>query len=182
MEYGNFILTMLQQIGGAGVVIGGLAAWLGKVWATRIADAQTAAYEQELAHLKSSLEIEKARIENTLNRLTETQKQLLQTSVKIDLDLRKRRLDVYQEIWRKTEILPKWPRAESVTYDDFYEFSESLRQWYFNKGGMFLSRSSHSNAYIPLQDAIADILRNMPTSVSTLRDKDYDAIRDKCRL
>lgn len=150
MENGNLILTILQQIGGAGIIIGGLAAWLGKVWATRIADAQRAAHEQELAHLKSSLEIEKARVENTLSRLTETQKQLLQTSLKIDLDLRKRRLDVYQEIWQKTEILPKWPRAESVTYDNLHKFSESLRQWYFNKGGIFLSRSTHSNAYIPL--------------------------------
>ena len=219
METGTIFTSILGSMGGSALVIGCLAGWLGKVWATRIETSLKAAYEQELTRLKSSLEqeltrlkssldidktrietslkaayeqeltrlkssleIEKARVENTLNRLAETQKQLLSTSVEIDLDLRKRRLDVYPEVWEKTEMLPKWPRKKDVTYNNLYEFSKSLRDWYFNTGGMFLSRSTHKNAYSPLQDAIADILEKNPATARTLplKDEDYDAIRGKC--
>lgn len=37
MGSGEPAATILTSIGGASVVVGGLAAWLGKVWADRIA-------------------------------------------------------------------------------------------------------------------------------------------------
>jgi hypothetical protein len=70
----EIILTVLGAAGGTGAIIAGLSAWLGKVWADRIAQAQKLAGE-------------------------------------IDLDLRKRRIDVYTELWEATAVLPKWPRA-----------------------------------------------------------------------
>jgi hypothetical protein len=57
----EIILTVLGAAGGTGVIIAGLSAWLGKVWADRIAQAQ-------------------------------------KLSGEIDLDLRKRRIDVYTEL------------------------------------------------------------------------------------
>jgi hypothetical protein len=137
-----------------------------------------AAHEQELARLQSVLDVDKARVEATLGRVTEAHKQLLQSSVEIDLDLRKRRLDVYPEIWKITEKLPRWPRAEGVSYQDLRELSASLREWYFNKGGMFLSRDTHHRAYSPLQDAIADLWKQGKTGVLT--EDDYEDIRNKC--
>ena len=40
MNTKEIILTILGQVGGMGVIIAGLGAWLGKVWANRIAEAQ----------------------------------------------------------------------------------------------------------------------------------------------
>jgi len=174
----NSIMNILAAIGGTGVVVGALAAWLGKVWATRIADGEKARHEQDLARLTSALEVEKARVDSALGQLAESQKQLLQASVQIDLDLRNRRFEVYREIWKRTEILPKWPRDEKVTYADLEDFSESLRDWYFNEGGMFLSTPTREKGYGPLQDAIAAILENKPEG--PLKPEHYDKIRKHC--
>jgi len=38
MESYELILTILGSVGGTGVIIAGLSAWLGNVWAARIAD------------------------------------------------------------------------------------------------------------------------------------------------
>ena len=118
----EIIMTALTAAGGSAVIVAGLAAWLGKVWADRIAQTQKLMQE-------------------------------------IDIDLRTKRIGVYEELWRSTAILPKWPKATGVTYEQLLLFSESLRTWYFQKGGMYLSFSTHKNAYGPLQDALADVLR-----------------------
>ena len=137
------IFTVLGAAGGTGVVIVGLSAWLGKVWADRIAQAQKLAGD-------------------------------------IDLDLRIRRIEVYREIWEATPLLPKWPRAQGVTYEQLFALSGTLRDWYFHRGGIYLSRTSHGRAYSPLQDAIADVLRTNPTG--PVADEHYDAIREKCSI
>jgi hypothetical protein len=137
----EIILTVIASAGGAGVVIAGLAAWLGKVWADRMAQSQKLIGE-------------------------------------IDLDLRSRRIDAYAELWQATGLLPAWPQASDVTYADLLRFSHTLRTWYYEKGGIFLSRSTHANAYGPLQGAIAELLRSGKTGV--LASADYDAIRILC--
>ncbi len=135
------IATVISAAGGTAAIIAALAAWLGKVWAERIAQSQKLAQD-------------------------------------IDLDLRKRRIEVYNELWRTTALLPKWPRAIGVTYEQLLGFSESLRTWYFEKGGMYLSRSAHRHAYSPLQDELAEILRMYKTGL--ISDEHYDAIRKRC--
>ncbi len=137
----EIILTVLGAAGGTGVIIAGLSAWLGKVWADRIAQLQKLAGE-------------------------------------IDLDLRTRRIEVYKELWKATAVLPKWPRAADVTYEDLLKLSETLRDWYFQKGGMYLSHTAHHDGYVPLQDALADVLKSRATGPIT--DPHYDAIRDRC--
>ena len=124
MTPSEIILTVVTAAGGSAVIVAGLAAWLGKVWADRIAQTQ----------------------------------KLMQG---IDIDLRTKRICVYVELWKSTAASspPKWPKATNVTYEQLLSFSESLRTWYFEKGGIYLSRSTHSNAYSPLQDALADVLR-----------------------
>lgn len=148
MEPIDLILTILGAAGGTGVIIAGLSAWLGKVWANRIAEAQ---------------------------------KQALKIATEIDLDLRERRIEVYKELWEATAILPKWPRAEDVTYEKLSELSETLRAWYFQKGGggMYLSRKAHEHGYSPLQDALAELLKRDLSG--KLSEEHYDFIRNKCR-
>jgi hypothetical protein len=131
----------MTALGGTGVVILGLATWLGKVWSDRIAQS------------------EKLRGE-------------------IDLDLRKLRIDAYKLIWEETDILPAWPKDQKVTYGDLDKFSAQLKDWYFKKGGIFLSYNAHHKGYIPLQKAIADL--DAKQKDSPLAKTDYTAIREKC--
>jgi hypothetical protein len=137
----ELILTVLTAAGGVGVVVAALAAWLGKVWADRIAHSQKLIGE-------------------------------------IDIDLRAKRIPVYAELWKATSLLPKWPRATDVSYEQLGEFSKTLRRWYYHTGGMFLSQTTHRTAYSPLQDAIGKLLAQGKTG--SLSDADYDAIRDCC--
>ena len=100
----------------------------------------------------------------------------------IDTDLRQRRIEVYKELWESTALLPKWPRDESVTYDQLLRFSKQLREWYFSRGGMYLSRTTQRDGYAALQDKIAEIL------AETLKEKPsgalspahYDTVRERC--
>ncbi|CAN7749496.1 hypothetical protein LJR084_006800 [Variovorax sp. LjRoot84] len=109
-----------------------------------------------------------------IDRIVQTQK-LLQ---EIDIDLRTKRIGVYEELWKSTAILPKWPKATDVTYEQLLLFSEGLRKWYFEKGGMYLSRSTHKRAYGPLQDALAEVLRIHKTGPVSV--EDYETIRSRC--
>lgn len=143
MTPAEIIMAVLTAAGGSAVIVAGLAAWLGKVWADRIAQAQK--FMQD-----------------------------------IDIDLRTKRIGVYGELWKSTAILPKWPKANDVTYEQLLVFSESLRTWYFEKGGMYLSRSTHKNAYGPLQDALAAVLRTGKSG--PVSDDDYETIRRRCSL
>lgn len=141
MPVTEIVLAVLGAAGGSAVVVCAFAAWLGKVWGDRIAQAQ-------------------------------------KLSQVIDIDLRKRRIDVYQELWTSTSILPKWPKAEGVTYEQLLQFSQELRAWYFSKGGMYLSRSTHDKACSPLQPALEELLRTHTSGV--LSDVHYESIRSRC--
>lgn len=109
-----------------------------------------------------------------LDRITNLQKLLAE----VDIDLRKSRIDFYQELWEITAVLPKWPRNKEASYEDLHQLSESLRDWYFKKGGMYLSRTTHTEGYIPLQDTLMEILDRSVTG--KLSDADYDIVRDRC--
>ncbi len=137
----EIVLTALSAAGGSAVVVAGLAAWLGKVWADRIAQNQKLLGD-------------------------------------IDVDLRIRRLEVYPELWNATSILPKWPKASGVTYEDLLAFSQLLRDWYFEKGGMYLSQTTHNQGYSPLQDALADVLK--ANNSGPVSGEHYERIRERC--
>ena len=139
----EIITTIIASAGGSALIIAGLAAWLGKVWADRILESQKMFQD-------------------------------------IDLDLRQRRIQVYAELWKSTAILPKWPRAEDVTYEKLLSFSESLRGWYFERGGMYLSQTTHDKAYSPLQDALADTLKSDKSG--PISKDDYCSIREHCSM
>jgi hypothetical protein len=107
-------------------------------------------------------------------------KAALDRRTKLDEDLLKERRTLYAELWQETKVLPKWPRASDVTYQDVAEFSAQLRDWYFLKGGMYLS-SKARQSYGGVQDRIWSVLgtrgkdRDMP-----LLAEDYDAFQAAC--
>src|SRR5271165_1669090 len=69
--------------------------------------------------------------ESALSRAEETHKKQLELAGGIDLDLRERRKNVYADIWGKMKLLPKWPRAAAVRYEDLAKLGETFRDWYF---------------------------------------------------
>ncbi len=95
----------------------------------------------------------------------------------IDTDLRHKRTEVYKELWKSTELLPKWPRASDVTYKDLIKFSNDLKDWYFNKGGIYLSRGAQ-NRYADLQKTLTYVL--MGKDLGKISNQDYDRVRNKC--
>lgn len=141
MTSADSVVEILTAAGGSGLIVAGLAGWLGKVLADRLS-------------------------------------QVTRLRGEVDVDLRKRRIDAYLPLWRLTSLLPKWPRAHGVTYEDLYQLSLDIRTWYFETGGIFLSRSTQRKAYVPLQDAIAAL--SVAGKKGPLSESDYDAIRDRC--
>jgi hypothetical protein len=73
---------------------------------------------------------------------------------KFNLDLRSRRIAVYMELWMALEDLAKYARPKQLTEVDLQDLGVSLRKWYFEKGGLFLSERAR-DAYFRLQDTIA---------------------------
>jgi hypothetical protein len=101
--------------------------------------------------------------------------------IQVDIDLRLRRIEVYQPLWELTALLPRWPRDPHVTYEDLFKFSEDLRKWYFSGGGMYLSRTTHQKGYYPLQQELERVLSQTKAGeLSQLSHDDYGSVRDCC--
>ena len=101
---------------------------------------------------------------------------ILDARAKIDEGLRNERFAVYKILWKKTELLPKWPRSATVTYEQLTHLSEQMRDWYFNEGGIYLSAKSRKT-YGDAQEAIQAVLeQHNKGPITTLH---YDEIKDK---
>ena len=111
------------------------------------------------------------------DRIARTEAALIQ----VDVDLRLRRIEVYKPLWELTALLPRWPRDTEVTYEQLLAFTQSLRDWYFAGGGMYLSRTTHRDGYYPLQQELERVLSQGRTGKLCQRSPDdYGAIRDRC--
>jgi hypothetical protein len=126
----------------------------------------------------------------------------------IDESVRAVRTSRYAELWRRTSVLPKWPRDEGVTYGDLAELSKWLRSWYFGTGpstgtkeseptgpsqtptattegqgpgGMYLSAPARK-AYGALQEQIVNVVareRDGESGDRPLSPQDYQAIQNR---
>lgn len=117
----------------------------------------------------------------------------LEKRTRIDESLREARIAVYQPLWQQTSLLPKWPKVPDVTYANLLELSVWMRDWYFNRGGIYLSAKSRA-AYGKLQETIQAVIAekdkeaiqplNQATVAAkrteTLSEKHYECLRDKC--
>jgi hypothetical protein len=72
---------------------------------------------------------------------------------KYDTDLRDKRLKVYSELWKSLEPLAKYSPPGPVTSNVVAQLSRSLRAWYFDLGGIYLSEAAR-DAYFKLQEAL----------------------------
>ena len=117
------------------------------------------------------------RFESALKRAEELHRVLLATSTTIDSDLRAHRIEVYSELWKKTGLLPQWPRNHQLTYPQLRQFTTDLRDWYFERGGMYLSRSARA-AYGRVQEALGAVLAESKDGAVSA--PDYEAVRTQC--
>jgi hypothetical protein len=76
---------------------------------------------------------------------------------KYDTDLREKRITQYAELWKLLQDLAKYARPKQLNYEDLGNLSGSLRQWYFEKGGLLLpTRAEMPTSH--LQDTIIEVL------------------------
>jgi hypothetical protein len=115
--------------------------------------------------------------ESALTKAEETHKKQLELAGDIDLDLRERRKNAYGEIWGKMKLLPKWPRAVGVRYEDLSKLRETFRDWYFDGGGMYLSTHAR-DAFGQVQDAIEEVVGEKKSG--PIKPEEYEAVRAKC--
>jgi hypothetical protein len=72
-----------------------------------------------------------------------------------DKDLRNKRIVVYKDLWKRLQPLAKYSPPEPITYNKIKEILSSLRQWYFEIGGLFMSENSRVS-YFTLMDKLKE--------------------------
>jgi hypothetical protein len=70
-----------------------------------------------------------------------------------DIELRRRRIDTYAELWKLLEPLAYWSAPQPLTYARLAPLSKALRSWYFGSGGLFLSQKTRA-PYFNLQESL----------------------------
>ncbi len=83
-------------------------------------------------------------------------KDIVDTRTFIDKDLLNKRADLYQSAWEKTELLSKYCGKDDATIEQYGKLSEDLHNWYFQNGGLYLSRNSQK-AFANLQTALIEL-------------------------
>lgn len=78
-----------------------------------------------------------------------------------DIELRRRRIDAYVQLWKPLEPLARWSPPRPLTYHSLAQLSRALRSWYFSSGGLFLSRTTRA-PYFNLQEALTRLGERAP--------------------
>jgi hypothetical protein len=86
-----------------------------------------------------------------------------------------KRFEQYKIIWEISGILPKYPQDTNVTYKQIHEACIKIKDWYFQNGGIILSRQSRKS-YENLQKTISEI--NTTRYEEKLSDPDYTKIQN----
>ena len=81
----------------------------------------------------------------------------LELSIEYDKELHKNRLAAYQELWPKLKPLARYSPERPITYQVVKDTSEKMRDWYFDVGGIFLSRGTRK-PYFDLKKAMQKII------------------------
>lgn len=96
-----------------------------------------------------------------------------------DTDLRDRRLKVYADLWKSLEPLAKYSPPGPVTGTVIANLSRSMRGWYYETGGIFLSIEAR-DAYFKLQDSLVGAVQNPGgNGEAVLEPATFEAIRAK---
>lgn len=83
----------------------------------------------------------------------------LELTVEYDKELRKSRLEAYQQLWTIMKPLARYSPEKPLTQQLVKQTSEAMRDWYFDAGGIFLSRASRE-PYFALKREMQAIIDN----------------------
>jgi hypothetical protein len=107
-------------------------------------------------------------------------KNSLSARSKVDQHLRDERLTHYRVLWKKTGLIPKWPKADDVTYDKLDKLTKELRDWYYDGGGICLSAQARE-AYTQVQKLLNKVLVPHKGDLSKrISPEDYDSLAECC--
>src|SRR6185295_3376603 len=81
----------------------------------------------------------------------------LYLAIVYDKELRENRLAAYKELWKQLKPLARYTPETPLTHQVVKETSESMRDWYFDLGGIFLSRESRG-PYFALKQRMQEII------------------------
>src|SRR5262245_30036425 len=113
--------------------------------------------------------------------LTNRQKFREDLQGKYDANIHQQRTEVYLPLWKKLEVLARFAPPEPVTTKGILDLSESLRKWFFDTGGLFLSDDSR-HAYLDLQQTIVTHVREHTTATEELDQQSLRKIQDKASV
>ncbi len=83
---------------------------------------------------------------------------LLDLSADYDRDLRNKRLEAYRELWARMEPLSRYSPNEELTVELLRNTRASIKQWYFQVGGIYLSNQCRDE-YDVLKDCMLRLIR-----------------------
>jgi hypothetical protein len=66
----------------------------------------------------------------------------LDLTAEYDRKLRSERLDAYRDLFKRLKPLARYSPEKPLTYKIIRDTSEDLRDWYFDVGGIYLSKQS----------------------------------------
>jgi hypothetical protein len=91
-----------------------------------------------------------------------------------DKDLRGLRIEAYKDLWKRLATMPKYWRPDPVTYRGLQNLMADLQEWYFQKGGFFLSEKSRK-AYFDLMENLAETAKDTDSPLDTKTE--YEPLR-----
>jgi hypothetical protein len=97
----------------------------------------------------------------------------LELEAEYDKELRGVRIGVYKDLWKTLEPLARYSPPGPVTYITIKDLSERMRKWYFEGGGIYLSKKSRE-PYFGLKGSLKKIIDN-----EELRSKPNDPLDTK---
>lgn len=112
----DLVVAVMGSVGGTAVIIGGLSAWLGRVWAGRILAQDQQRYREEIECIKKEYEVHFDGLKAVLMRYSESQ------------------FDIYRELWGslcelKLSTDTLWTRATPGNVEKFSEQLNRTRFW-----------------------------------------------------
>jgi len=81
----------------------------------------------------------------------------LDLTAEYDRKLRSERLDAYRELFKRLKPLARYSQESPLTYAIIKDTSENLRDWYFDIGGIYLSKESRT-PYFDLKTMLQKII------------------------
>jgi hypothetical protein len=99
----------------------------------------------------------------------------LDLTAEYDKDLRTSRLKAYQDLWKLLEPLARYSRPGPVTYVVVKEVAEKMRIWYFEQGGIFLTKESYI-PYFSLKEAMQNMIDDKHLKEDNTRELDEERL------